>query len=178
MISFPDKIPLFLLQMLLQSVENNVLTRPPNQTIKRHGQDYMKRYMIGRKMMVPIVDIPGMPIGWAGGLPSEIENIYIHEFVRSDEDDPHNHPWPNVTVLLRGEYYEDVYNTDGTVTEKTLLRTAGDVVYRDSSAVHAIIETSPDCLTLFITGRKETDWGFWKDGLFIPWESYHANSAG
>jgi hypothetical protein len=134
--------------------------------------------MLGRKIMVPVLDVPGMPVGWAGGIPSEIENIYVHEFIRSDKDDPHCHPWPNITVLLRGWYWENVYNDDGTEVITRQIRHPGDIVIRSANAIHAIEETSPDCLSLFITGRKEKEWGFWVDGKFVPWEDYHVNSAG
>jgi hypothetical protein len=177
MITLSQRIPNQLIALMREYAKYNILTREPNQVIRRHGEDYIKRYMLGRKIMVPINDTPGMPIGWMGGIQSEIENIYLHEFIRSDKDDPHNHPWPNVTVLIRGWYSERIFTDDG-IEKGEVNRHPGDIVIRKASDVHAITYTSDNCLSLFITGRKETEWGFWQDNKFIHWENYHANSAG
>jgi len=80
--TFQERLSPGLVDLLETYLTTQILTREPNQTISRHGDPYIKRYMLARKAMVPIIDNPSMPIGWAGGIPSEIENIYIHEFIR------------------------------------------------------------------------------------------------
>jgi len=33
-------------------------------------------------------------------------NVFLHKFLKSDPDDVHDHPWPFLTIILRGGYYE------------------------------------------------------------------------
>ena len=33
-------------------------------------------------------------------------NIFVHKFLKSDTEDVHDHPWPFLTVILRGGYWE------------------------------------------------------------------------
>jgi len=33
-------------------------------------------------------------------------NVFIHKFLKSDPDDLHDHPWPFMSIILRGGYYE------------------------------------------------------------------------
>jgi quercetin dioxygenase-like cupin family protein len=158
-------------------------SREPNQIIARgEGKDpYLFRWMLGRKMAVPMIDN-----GKADGLenatwvPSEIENVFLHKFIRSDEEDPHSHPWGNTTLVVSGNYDEDVYILEdgkrafiGRFTRNT-----GDVVVRSPNAIHAIVRTSEDCMTLFVTGPKEQDWGFYiGQSDFIPEVAYTKNSV-
>jgi hypothetical protein len=132
---------------------------------------------LSRKAVVPVEDNPKYPIGWSGFNYSELENIYVHEFVRSDKDDPHNHPWPNLTVVLSGWYMEEVWSDDGKTSLGTYRRNVGDVVSRPSHVVHAITETAPNCISLFMTGKKEQDWGFFTPSGYIEHADYAANSA-
>jgi hypothetical protein len=174
---FPQALTLNLLA-LVQSFCNNITKgREPNQIIARNGSPYLFRWMLGRKMEFPSFDngkLNGMSADW---FPSEIENIYLHKFIRSDRDDPHSHPWGNVTLVVSGSYDEDVFINDDQTHVGTFHRTAGDIVVRRPNAIHAITHTSEDCVTLFVTGPKMQDWGFYQDGQFIPDGAYQANSV-
>ena len=99
-------------------------------------------------------------------------NLYLHEFVRSDDDRAlHDHPWRNVSVLLRGSYLE--HGDDGTVR----LRRAGAIVGRRAEAAHriALIEGQP-VWTLFLTGPKRREWGFLCPKGWRHWRDF-ANPA-
>src|SRR3546814_20880058 len=51
-------------------------------------------------------------------------NVYLHEFLRDDDDRAlHDHPWVNLSILLRGQYVEH------TATGATLRR-AGAIKFR------------------------------------------------
>ena len=39
-------------------------------------------------------------------LKSKYLNVFIHQFLRSDRDDLHDHPWNFCTYLVRGAYDE------------------------------------------------------------------------
>jgi hypothetical protein len=86
-------------------------------------------------------------------------NIYIHRFSRSDDDRAlHDHPWWNVSWLLRGEYTEHTIDAGG-VNVRTIYR-AGDRKWRLATAAHRVELHAGQCLTLFITGPIIREWGF------------------
>lgn len=87
-------------------------------------------------------------------------NIYLHRFMRSDDDRAlHDHPWVNLSILLRGEYVEYTIRAGGVAVEH--LRCAGDWRFRLSGRIaHRIELTNGHCWTLFITGPRYREWGF------------------
>lgn len=173
---FPGAIPAPLMALITALCVNVTETRPPNQHIGRTGNPYIDRWFMGRKITVPERSLPPGFEDCAPYVASEIENIYLHLYHPVDADEPHDHPWPNASLVVRGWYREDVYATDG-ARVGTFTRRVGDVVLRSSGAVHAILETSPDCLSLFGTLRKERDWGFHTADGFVPWREFDNRSS-
>jgi len=145
-------------------------TRPANQNIGRNENAYIDRWMLARKGVVPTYDDPVALWGAAGFIPSELENLYLHAYHRGDADEPHDHPWGNASLVVRGWYREAVF-IDGKLAGH-FTRHRGDVVLRSATAVHAIIDTSGDCLSLFATLPKERDWGFHTADGFVPWQQF------
>lgn len=101
-------------------------------------------------------------------------NIYLHHFLRSDDDRAlHDHRYVNVSVLLRGSYLEHL--RDGRV----LLRKPWSVwapwrlVFRLRTTAHrvALIDCAP-VWTLFLTGPHVRNWGFWCEHGWKPWEEF------
>lgn len=98
-------------------------------------------------------------------------NIYLHRFLRSDDDRAlHDHPWKNESWLLDGEY--DEHLPGGSVVR----RVAGDQVVRAATDRHRIelVDPSRPPISLFGTGPKERDWGFWCDDgeRFVHWRDF------
>ncbi|SHW60759.1 hypothetical protein [Mycobacteroides abscessus] len=103
-------------------------------------------------------------------------NLYLHRFHSSDRPPPHCHPWPFVSLILKGSYYE--------VTETaTILRTAGSLALRPAEHRHQIVLPTDDygnnleCLTVIWTGRNIRTWGFWcprpgAEPRFVPWKDF------
>lgn len=86
-------------------------------------------------------------------------NIYIHYFLRSDDDRAlHDHPWVNLSVLLEGCYIEHTIAAGGIHYRE--LRCAGDWKLRTPRSAHRIELAYGPCWTLFITGPKVREWGF------------------
>lgn len=98
-------------------------------------------------------------------------NIYLHHFLHSDDDRAlHDHPWYNVSILLRGEYIEVMSGSIGKI------RRPFWPVFRHAKAAHRVLlfglpsEPVP-VWSLFITGPVIREWGFhclhgwrhWKD---------------
>ena len=101
-------------------------------------------------------------------------NIYLHQFIRDDEDRAtHDHPWPNASVLLIGSYVEVV--DDGTRTTYN----EGDVKFRSASSGHRIelpkaFGNPPrkSSWSLFITGPVIREWGYHCSSGWISHEGF------
>ena len=119
--------------------------RPPDFIIGKPGSPYMRRwYVIPRNR-------------WF--------NIYLHNIVRSDDNRAlHDHPWWNLSILLKGSYRE--VTPDG-----TFVRGAGSMVFRRATAAHRL-EVDGPTWSLFITGRKVREWGFYCPHGWKIWTSF------
>jgi hypothetical protein len=169
-------IPNAVCDPLLGLIENFALgviaSRPRDQVIERHGSPYMERWYLARKAMVPSnapvgrFDDPGALI------PSELENLYLHRFLRGDDEDLHDHPWPWATLIVRGGYWEQLGD------DRRAWRDAGDVLLRAAAQRHANFDVEPGTITLFATMPKERDWGFHKHDGFVPWHAFRAWKLG
>lgn len=128
-------------------------------------------------------------------------NIYLHNFLRSDDDRAlHDHPWNNMSILLKGQYLEHVpkdpkkWVEEGDREELIHLRKAPFFYTRKATSIHRvelIEEECPYCdltqctapehtkrgklkpvWTLFITGPWVRSWGFWCPKGFRPWREF------
>lgn len=117
-------------------------------------------------------------------------NIYLHKFLRSDDDRAlHDHPWPSCSIILKGGYVEHL--PDGHAKHCK----AGCITFRKAHQAHRV-ELLTDwwnshlihlktlkftrpyrpCWTLFITGPKVRQWGFhcpkgwrhWREFCDVP----------
>jgi len=101
-------------------------------------------------------------------------NIYLHQFMGSDEDRSlHDHPWWSLGIILWGSYLEhmpkdpDKWIIENDRTEIIKQRYPLVPVYRKPEAIHRIEllrnpnGTEKSVWTLFITGPKIREWGFW-----------------
>ena len=90
-------------------------------------------------------------------------NVYLHNFLRSDDDRAlHDHPWVNISLILAGAYFEHL--PDGTVKLRQAWRPWAPwrLVFRGARAAHRVelIQGGDPVWTLFITGPKVREWGF------------------
>ncbi|WP_152982221.1 hypothetical protein [Prosthecomicrobium hirschii] len=86
-------------------------------------------------------------------------NLYLHLFLRSDDDRAlHDHPWWNVSWLLKGAYTEHTIAAGG--VHMRTVREAGAVKARRAGTAHRIELHAGPCWTLFVTGPRLRDWGF------------------
>lgn len=111
------------------------------------------------------------------------QNLYLHEVLRSDDDRAgHDHPWTNTSFVIDGGYHEQTYDEwKPWEPEHLLWRGPGSIVNRKATDTHRLIV--PDggkAITLFMTGPKERDWGFWcPDGKgWVHWEKFTAGEGG
>lgn len=122
--------------------------RQPDLTIAPDGVPYLYRWHLTRR--------------------NKKANVYLHVQVASDPERPlHDHPWDNQSVILRGGYKEIIatrIDPDGRpMRVERFDRQVGDVIPRVASQPHRLL--LPDyykyTITLFSTGPKVREWGFW-----------------
>jgi len=91
-------------------------------------------------------------------------NIFLHQFLSSDPDDLHDHPWPYFTLILKGGYWEwiPVFNELKIITgEKRVWRGPGHFRICKANSYHRIeLDPTVDCWTLFMPGPHKREWGF------------------
>jgi hypothetical protein len=122
--------------------------------------------------------------------------IRIHRIMRSDAGrDLHDHPWWYLTIILRGGYWEHTHITDAEYCRATARGTLvvtgvtddgfnikkwygrGSILFRRATARHRIeIPEGGEAWTLFTTGPKQREWGFWPKQGFIHWKDYEGQA--
>jgi hypothetical protein len=121
-------------------------------------------------------------------------SLYIHRFMRSDADDPHDHPWNFFTYVISVGYTEIFYDRmkpvikDGEFismwTKSINKRLPGSLARRNATDIHQVlldrsyeldeIEQAP--FTLCLIGPRFREWGFWSladaGRTFTDWRKY------
>jgi hypothetical protein len=110
-------------------------------------------------------------------------NIYLHNTVANDEDRAlHDHPWWNMSVVLRGGYWEVIPFTSGIrgsvsadlpYTQRRVWRGPGSIVIRPPTGAHRL-EVGPkgSSWSLFITLRRVRTWGFLCPNGWVDWQTF------
>lgn len=139
---------------------------------RRTGADYMHRYYLFLK------DRKTFPF-----------NFTLHKIVRSDDPIMHDHPWPYLTVVLKGGYFEHtlLYDNKGKIIGETQQwRGPGSIIKRSAKEYHWLeLDNGKPATTLFFMGPQQREWGFLvepKKGIFRwvkhnyylnNWKTYH-----
>ena len=130
-----------------------ITRRAPDVVIGGHDRPYLRRWWV----------IPR----------NRFLNVYLHEFLRSDDDRAlHDHPWANGSILLRGSYVEHTIAAGGIEHRQQL--PAGAIRMRWTGRLaHRIELTDGPCWTLFVTGPRYRHWYFHcpKQGL-VHWQDF------
>ena len=100
--------------------------------------------------------------------------VYLHNMRRSDYDRAlHNHPWPFVSVVLRGGYLEHHDQTVGGYKTAEWHK-PGSVLVRPAEWRHRFeIEPGIRAWTLVIVGRRKQRWGFFLPTGFCWWRQHN-----
>lgn len=116
----------------------------------------------------------------------------VHHILSSDDDRAmHDHPWPFLSIILRGGYAEMRLASDfprernwyTNLGDEAVLVTgrayaAGDVLFRRSSTWH-LLQLSPgqEAVTLFVTFPRLQNWGFLWRRRKVAWTEFEAVSG-
>lgn len=149
-------------------------SREPDFIIGGHARPYLRRHWL----------LPRNPVF----------NVYVHEFLRSDDDRAlHDHPWAfNLSWLMEGRYIEwvpshrmergphdDAVWVPDPQRPIPKFRRTGQFLLRWGGAAHRIqlhAEAGRElpCWTLFITGPRVRDWGFYCPRGWVHWRVFTA----
>ena len=142
------------LQAVVESFISRVISRAPDFVIGGHENPYLMRWWV----------IPR----------NRVFNIYLHLLLRDDDDRAlHDHPWINMSLLLRGEYTEHTIAAGG-INQRRKFR-AGNCKLRWPWSAHRIELHAGACWSLFITGPAVRQWGFHcADSGWIHWKQFTA----
>jgi hypothetical protein len=113
-------------------------------------------------------------------------NVYLHQFLADDDDRAlHDHPYQwNVSVVLKGRYTEilpqyPVVLFDFLGRPKTVsrIRKACRAYFRWGPSPHRIVLVDGKPVwTLFITGPRVREWGFYCPRGWRPWQKFTSPS--
>lgn len=145
------KLPDCIIKRLYPRLRRIAATRYPDAVIGNTSDAYMKRWWV----------IPR----------NRFFNIYLHHFLRSDDDRAlHDHPWLNCSILLAGRYTEHTIAAGG--VNSRIVYAAGAVKFRGAKYAHRVELTDGPCWSLFITGPIMREWGFHCPAGWRPWKQF------
>jgi hypothetical protein len=135
-----------------------VTRRPPDFIIGTAEEPYMHRWWV----------IPR----------NRFFNIYLHNIKRDDADYAlHDHPWMNLSIVLKGGYYEVTplwrpsVRAPQPLTHTAWKRPGSWTLRRPTSAHRLMVESSNGpTWSLFITGPVMRSWGFWCKRGWLPYK--------
>lgn len=161
-------------------VRRSAWSRPPDFVVGHDNPEgaYLWRWYITRWR------------GWFSGVPAEdrrwwqrailavtrrLPNLYVHCFLRSDDDRAlHDHPSAAISLILCGYYTEHTIAAGG-IHHRRVYR-AGDLRWFPVRHTHRI-EVAPNeqVWTLFLFFPKVRDWGFHcPERGWVPWQEFTA----
>lgn len=101
--------------------------------------------------------------------------IYLHRLGTPDPRDTlHNHPWPFISLVLKGGYTEYVRGDVGYARPKRVKRLN---IKRFNNSFHWIstLDKTPTWTLMFV-GRRRRVWGYLdRDGTFTEFDKHHFN---
>lgn len=148
---------------------------------------YVADYLIKRSKKTPYFDLPGyMERDWLFNPYDKdthekkyklLPSIRVHHILRADlARHPHDHPWDARTIIMKGAYSERRMvgvDSNNEPLYENHLRMPGDTATIRFGEYHSIDSVSDGGVyTLFITYKYRGMWGFWVDGVKIPWRAY------
>ena len=98
---------------------------------------------------------------------NRIFNILLHEILRSDDDRAlHDHPWPFVSIIVRGSYLE-------IMPGRAKWRWRRSVIFHRARSPHRLV-LARRCYTVCIVGPKIREWGFHCPNGWVHWRAFVA----
>lgn len=160
---------------ILQRFAARVMRRQPDFLIGGAEAPYLRRWYV-TPWSGWYRSVPRAQMTWWQHIVTRLPCLYVHEILRSDDDRAlHDHPWVNVSVILKGGYIEHTIRAGGVHVETW--RGAGTYAFRRAGVAHRL-EVAPgtSAVTVFFTGPRIRDWGFHCPRGWVPWRQFVAKS--
>jgi len=95
--------------------------------------------------------------------------VYLHFIYLPDVSDPHDHPWNFLSIVLNGEYLEEVH-----VSHQNIIRSwkRWSIHKMSCYSTHRILLVNENTITLVFTGRRKRQWGFQTKNGWVSWHEY------
>lgn len=136
------------------------MKRPPDLVIGSPDRPYLRRWHLFR---------------W------RFFGVFLHQILRDDDDRAlHDHPWWNVSIILKGGYLEwRSHQWDR--ARDVVWRSAGSIIFRGAHVAHRLSLGSQrkPCWSLFIVGPRVREWGFHCQHGWRVWHEFvNTNDVG
>jgi len=107
--------------------------------------------------------------------------IYVHQFLRSDREPPHDHSWNYRTFVLRGGYVDEAWTLLGghPWTRSDRILKPGMSVSRPAHHTHRVrlLDESKPAWTLMFVGTVKRDFYFYTDKGPVLWWKFLGYSS-
>lgn len=126
--------------------------RPPDFVIGNPDDPYLRRWWL----------IPR----------NRLFNVYLHHIRKSDDDRAlHDHPWASLSLMLKGVLREHYCDRRGDFGCRFLRRWRW--TYRSPTFAHRLeVIDEIGAWTLFLTGPRVREWGFWCKEQWVHWKTF------
>lgn len=149
-----NRLTIWLARRLTKRAQKIIFRRQPDFLVGGAENPYLQRWWL----------IPRNPVF----------NIYLHQFLRDDDDRAlHDHPWPSVSLSLGSLPLGEIYRTKDE-TDVTRIIHPSSLVFRSASFAHRLVVPIPGALTIFITGPRIREWGFLCPKGWRRWQEFTA----
>lgn len=102
--------------------------------------------------------------------------VYLHNMVRDDDAVRHDHPYLSLSLCLSSGLLESYQEFPPSGVVRMRKPQQGQWIWRSSRMAHQLMVMSP-AWTLFFTGPRIREWGFWCPRGWRSWRQYVATSG-
>lgn len=143
---------------MLDALIRRVTRRPPDFVIGPKDDPYLRRWhLLPRNRRV---------------------GIYLHQMLHDDDDDRalHDHPYNNVSIILRGGYQEVMFRwapADGFMLPLTVAKDRRPGRRAGDAHKLRMLPGVTESWSLFLMGPRVREWGFWcPGGRWVHWKEF------
>lgn len=110
---------------------------------------------------------------------NRVMNLYLHNMIGDDDAVVHDHPYWSLGLALTDGLVENYTSEpekdcqNGLYILRTRKIEQGQLVYRSSTFAHQLL-VRREAWTLFLTGPRVREWGFWCPQAWRRWQNYVA----
>lgn len=106
--------------------------------------------------------------------PFGLGKLLVHHFPPNVTDrDPHDHPSPFITLIVKGGYFNTEWEKYGEKTVPTVEWLGrGALRYRPAAHMHITTTDQRGSWSVVLMGPKTRAWGFLRNGVWMAWKPY------